>query len=1011
MRTNERINLDNVEDTYFGGERANVDKHKRDAEADAAVVDAFKSLGWRELAFDVHFNSKGERTCFVLLPKHILAAIKAANAHFRYAKFGTWVDNTPDYLMSETVFMKTDSAHEFQRSHFPDGIPNALRGLSIGAKLYRALLHLVGYMRSDLSADPGAVRSWMSMVKDKLDGGGSPTEEHVGSMMLGTTVLALDPSLPDGQKLEVAKRFLDEYGSLVSSRAGRVFDVDPTLKKLLDGAYPGALDKFSPDSRAKAWNERQSRYVAGLGAADLENYQRNIKSYTVSGIDNHDWSVGDFVVLRRSVDRLMLWKPTVLQVVGRDGDRYVAVDWRQVDAYRGNPAHIAIRTTSDKAQWVKAKDPRSVGTNVHESYEQFLAERVNPESITDTYLGRLHASHKALERTPSAWKSIQDSDDIVRLFAALDWRTIDFQLQQSVFANMNAMVLLPRHLVEAIEEKTAASGDPFYYGEWVGMKGVADYRGIRLQYEPGDDDMQRTHFQSGIPDVLRGIGFGVKLYRALLEKIGYLRSGGDAKVPAQRSWLSLVRNKLEVDGSPLPAHVHSIVLGDNVLAISPTAVTDEKKVAVAKKFIETFAGLYHPGGGNFDVDPLLRKLLTREDASLMAKFSNGANERVDFSALDHTYLGKRNSKNVQQRDMGETRAAGGGQPPEAGQHDPVIEMFRQLAWDELGFDADGGDHGDDTVTYTVLLPDELLAAIAASKRSDKRYYGEWEGMPGATAYAVFIAAESDANMRRSHFINGIPEVLRGIGFGLKIYRAFLHTVGYMTSASDAKPAAQNAWISLVRNYVGGNDEPLARHVNSIVLGDNVLAIEPTLTGGQKVEIALRFLHKYAGHYLNSGGTFDVDPVLRKLLDAAAPDTMAQFRAKPLAEREAEWARARQTLLKAAAHKIRELCFTDEENHGWEVGDYVVVESELLDDDEDSPTVYRVYKQKANSWYAIPAGQDDPGPHEAYPIGVVVTPFKGRWVKAKKPAVGELRVAESYGAFIGGTSSIRARTLR
>jgi len=55
-------------------------------------------------------------------------------------------------------------------------------------------------------------------------------------------------------------------------------------------------------------------------------------------------------------------------------------------------------------------------------------------------------------------------------------------------------------------------------------------------YQP----LNRIHFQHGIPKVLRGIGFGTKLYRSLIQHLGYASSEPNSSEMATKVWQKLV---------------------------------------------------------------------------------------------------------------------------------------------------------------------------------------------------------------------------------------------------------------------------------------------------------------------------------------------------------------------------------------------------------------------------------------------------------------------------------------
>lgn len=79
---------------------------------------------------------------------------------------------------------------------------------------------------------------------------------------------------------------------------------------------------------------------------------------------------------------------------------------------------------------------------------------------------------------------------------------------------------------------------------------------IQGQYKPGHPDwhrwqfyfkdiyspLNRIHFEHGIPKVLRGLGFGFKLYRSLIQQLGYATSEPNSSDMAKKVWQKLAQD-------------------------------------------------------------------------------------------------------------------------------------------------------------------------------------------------------------------------------------------------------------------------------------------------------------------------------------------------------------------------------------------------------------------------------------------------------------------------------------
>lgn len=55
-------------------------------------------------------------------------------------------------------------------------------------------------------------------------------------------------------------------------------------------------------------------------------------------------------------------------------------------------------------------------------------------------------------------------------------------------------------------------------------------------------DFNRVHFHKSLPKILRGVGLGYKIYKALALKLGYLSSDNTASFAAQSVWYYLIQD-------------------------------------------------------------------------------------------------------------------------------------------------------------------------------------------------------------------------------------------------------------------------------------------------------------------------------------------------------------------------------------------------------------------------------------------------------------------------------------
>jgi ribosomal protein S18 acetylase RimI-like enzyme len=361
LRANEDVNFDNLGDTYLGRKHASMQSFKQSNDLKKVVLEHFKNIRWRDITWHSTGGGGYNVPRYPVLPATVQSALSAYNAEMQRIRqtpaFGTWygVDGA-----TTGVYFNVEGTNAFQRSHFPNGgVSEALRGVGIGPKLYRSLLREMGYLSSTSNAADGAQRSWASMVGNKLEANGTPTAEHVLSVMAGDWILAIDPGYNPRQAVQVAKSFLR---SNQVTPNGRNFDVDPVLKGLLDADSPSTLEPFSHDPEAIARRAEAARAAAAAERdAQHNQLQTRLAQYCLTDENNHSWEVGDYIVVRDYLMQVAYPNLPTRRVVKRTEENYyVAILPSDVPAFL-RTGHLPTDTRQcnlhTKQIWVKAKTP------------------------------------------------------------------------------------------------------------------------------------------------------------------------------------------------------------------------------------------------------------------------------------------------------------------------------------------------------------------------------------------------------------------------------------------------------------------------------------------------------------------------------------------------------------------------------------------------------------------------------------------------------------------------------
>jgi ribosomal protein S18 acetylase RimI-like enzyme len=549
---------------------------------------------------------------------------------------------------------------------------------------------------------------------------------------------------------------------------------------------------------------------------------------------------------------------------------------------------------------------------LHTSYEDFLNEDVDMGRLGNTYLGQQDAEikqHKEAGRPASMYTKQQgdhpgalapQAQCVLDAFKRLDWQRIRW-VQEMDDEQMVCFVVLPDDVqveLTAYNRMAQAAKETPRFGDWYGVSNCTT-DGVRMLVD-GPDMFHRSHFPGGgIPHPLRGVGVGVKLYRALLKHAGYIASNYTATSSAQRSWVSMVQNKLGPDGTPTAQHVLSFAAGNAVLAFDP-AFDPAKAVDIVGRFIKLLEEHTDIHAYNHDVDPVLRKwirdagkeeiLAPFEKAPALAErlhttLASFLTEDVDFSRLGGTYLGTAHKQMQQQKQQAATAHA----PAFAASTDPelvrnaaakqeALDAFKALSWRALSFEKEPLD--EDELKHYVVLPAPLRELLGALyKRLDRQVYGSWRGVGPNSPNDVFMTVDGtrDGELHRSHFPNGgIVKELRGLGLGPKIYRALLHEAGYLTSDDTAEDGARFSWISMARNKIGPGGGMTNDHVYSVVIGDNILAVDPAIGRDKAVKAATDFISWFAGHNDPGQDNYDIDPALKAIMLEDAYEYLRRF---------------------------------------------------------------------------------------------------------------------------------------
>jgi hypothetical protein len=333
------------------------------------------------------------------------------------------------------------------------------------------------------------------------------------------------------------------------------------------------------------------------------------------------------------------------------------------------------------------------------------------------------------------------------------------------------------------------------------------------------------------------------------------------------------------------------------------------------------------------------------------------NERgVSLDEFPDTYLSKRK----QDVDKNRTYATA---------FKEIIGLMKDMSWRDLSW-IDGPDSGGTRHVFP-LFPEAIRMKIREISRinpnkakSDFRqgslaFAKTFDNSEPNTGDTIMMKVESESSLQRSHFPgNGIPAALRGANLGYKLYRSLLQKFKYLRSNTAGTIEKDYAWQSIVSTKKDKQGNLTEDDVHAIVGKSAVFAMIKTIPKAEKIRLATAFINRgEIGKSEITKRNFAIDDELKAIL----PDSLLA-EIDPTRREEAERTRiARETAERAkrdretlANNRSRFQLYAPYgiDAYDWEVGDYIVVKSYLMDPNYESLPVRKVVEKIGNEYTAI-----------------------------------------------------------
>lgn len=350
---NERaLDVEKYPETYLSQTKKGSAEFKKFSEIAAQIYQMFKELKWQDIKFETVSGSRRGSTAkeVPILPAALRAKIKKAfdidseeaRKAFRkenriFAK--TWQAGDG---FDNAIYMEVEDVEGHQRTHFPGGIPDSLRGYKLGYKLYRALLEKYKYLCSNTSGTTDKDRVWTSIISPKKDSRGRLTADDVHSMLAKDDVFAMVKNISNRKKIEHVGKFLKEIGIEDYDLTKKNLGVDDELMEILP---TNIKDQLDPKKKEEA---KIRKIIARL------------VKLTPDGVKNSRWNIGDYVVDGDEVEDLETDLEAILvrKVVSKAEDgNWLAIPLAALTRYErtGEYSSSDYRSTVNKTDWFKAK--------------------------------------------------------------------------------------------------------------------------------------------------------------------------------------------------------------------------------------------------------------------------------------------------------------------------------------------------------------------------------------------------------------------------------------------------------------------------------------------------------------------------------------------------------------------------------------------------------------------------------------------------------------------------------
>lgn len=220
------------------------------------IDDELKNLRWE----DIEYHELG-KFFYVILPKKITKKMKDLTELYEELnennytvglnpvnKINQMAADYREFIETVWIYMYTDQPRN--RTHFPKGLPKSLLGYNIGVKIYRGLLHKLGFIQSENDAT-NEVQEVFRRLLEMPD---------VNAVVYKDSVLLIEDGLPKSKVMDIVtdsiyERYLTKSNTrklilnrsiIVSSKLLKLIGETKLLNMMYDLFYSAKKEEREP---------------------------------------------------------------------------------------------------------------------------------------------------------------------------------------------------------------------------------------------------------------------------------------------------------------------------------------------------------------------------------------------------------------------------------------------------------------------------------------------------------------------------------------------------------------------------------------------------------------------------------------------------------------------------------------------------------------------------------------------------------------------------------------------